>query len=209
MSVQIITNEDCMKMMSRYDDGYFDLAIVDPPYGIERFKRQGSNVFKHSDHNGIWNNEKPTNDYFKELFRISKHQIIWGGNNFDLPASEYFIVWDKKKGFNSFAMCEYAWTNIKIPAKIFRSSSMDLTRIHNTQKPVRLYWWLLKNYAKPSYKILDTHIGSGTIRLACYMLGFELHGCELDLKTYNQQEVYFNKNKGHGIHDTDLNKLFQ
>lgn len=116
-----ITNEDNMALMARYPDNYFELAIVDPPYGLERFKKGGSHVNKHGSSKGQWNNIKPSDEYFKELFRVSKNQIIWGANNFNLPASEYFIIWQKSNAEDfSFAMCEMAWTNCKVPAKVFK-----------------------------------------------------------------------------------------
>jgi len=184
----IITNEDNMELMARYPDNYFELAIVDPPYGIERFKKGGSHINKHGDENKIWNNEKPTEKYFNELFRVSKNQIIWGSNNFILPVSEYFIIWQKGNALDfSFAMVEQAWTNVRKPAKLFKNLHVQNTdeRIHPTQKPVKLYEWLLMNYAKEGDKILDTHLGSGSIAIACHNLGFELTACELDKEYYD------------------------
>jgi len=176
-------NEDCMQVMARYPDKHFELAIVDPPYGIERFKKGGSHLNKYGSEDGKWNNEKPSPEYFNVLFAKAKRVIIWGGNNFDLPESEYFIVWQKSnaEGF-SFAMCEMAWTNCSVPAKIYRHyhAQCSDSRIHPTQKPVELYRWLLKNYAKPGDKILDTHLGSGSIAIACNEMGFDLVGCEID-----------------------------
>ena len=184
-----ITNEDNMALMSRYPDNYFDLAIVDPPYGIERFKKGGSHVNKHGSEKGHWNNTKPTNEYFEELFRVSKNQIIWGANNFELPTSEYFIIWQKSNAEDfSFSMCEMAWTNCKVPAKILKHyhvQTQDKNKIHPTQKPVELYKWLLDKYAKQGDKILDTHLGSMSIAIACADYGFELVGCELDIDYYN------------------------
>ncbi len=180
-------NMDCMEGMKQIPDKYFDLAIVDPPYGLERFKRGGSHVNKYGNEKGKWNNEKPTAEYFDELFRVSKCQIVWGGNNFHLPTSEYFIIWQKGNAIDfSFAMCEYAWTNVKKPAKLFtryHASDKD-NRIHPTQKPVALYKWLLTNYAKAGDKILDTHVGSASSLIACYDLGFECLGFELDEDYY-------------------------
>ena len=185
-----VTNEDNMQLMARYPDNYFDLAIVDPPYGLERFKKGGSHVNKYGSENGQWNNEKPTKKYFKELFRVSKNQIIWGANNFELPTSEYFIIWQKSNAEDfSFAMCEMAWTNCKVPAKVYKKlhvSVNDKNKIHPTQKPAELYKWLLDKYAKPEYKILDTHLGSGSIAIACHDYGFELTACELDLEYYEK-----------------------
>ena len=180
-------NEDCMAGMARYSDKYFDLAIVDPPYGIERFKNGGSHLNKYGSSDRLWNNEKPSQQYFDELFRVSKYQIIWGGNNFALPTSEYFIVWQKSNALDfSFAMCEQAWTNVKKPAKLFTHfhASETANRIHPTQKPVALYKWLLTNYAKQGDKILDTHVGSASSLIACHDLGFSAVGFEIDEEYY-------------------------
>ena len=184
-----------MELMARYPDNYFDLAIVDPPYGLERFKKGGSHVNKYGSENGQWNNEKPTKKYFKELFRVSKNQIIWGANNFELPTSEYFIIWQKSNAENfSFAMCEMAWTNCKVPAKVYKKlhvSVDDKNKIHPTQKPKELYKWLLDKYAKQGDKILDTHLGSGSIAIACHDYGFELTACELDKEYYDSAKKRF------------------
>jgi len=184
-----ITNEDNMDLMARYEDNYFDLAIVDPPYGLERFKaKDGGNSKKiksFGDKDKNWNNIKPLDEYWTELFRISKNQIVWGANNFNLPTSEYFIIWDKMQMMPSFAQCEQAWTNCRVPAKIYRKRSIDPERIHPTQKPISLYEWLLMNYAKEGDKILDTHLGSGSIALACHNLKFDLTACELDTEYFN------------------------
>jgi len=188
----LITNEDNMELMARYEDNYFDLAIVDPPYGIERFKASdGGNTKKiksFGDKNKNWNNIKPNKEFFNELFRVSKYQIIWGSNNFDLPTSEYFIIWQKSNALDfSFAMVEQAWTNVKKPAKLYKHLHVHNKdkRIHPTQKPVKLYEWLLMNYAKQGDKILDTHLGSGSIALACHNLGYDLTACELDKDYYD------------------------
>jgi site-specific DNA-methyltransferase (adenine-specific) len=173
--------------MARYEDNYFDLAIVDPPYGLERFKKGGSLINKYGTEKQKWNNTKPNEYYFKELFRVSQKQIIWGANNFILPTSEYFIIWQKGNALDfSFAMVEQAWTNIKKPAKLLKhlhTQNKD-KRIHPTQKPVKLYEWLLMNYAKEGDKILDTHLGSGSIAIACHNLGYDLTACELDKEYY-------------------------
>jgi len=194
-----ITNEDNMELMARYDDKYFDLAIVDPPYGIERFKaKDGGNSKKiksFGDKDKNWNDIKPIDEYWNELFRVSKYQIIWGSNNFNLPTSEYFIVWDKMQMMPSFAQCEQAWTNCRVPAKIYRKRSIDPERIHPTQKPIALYEWLLMNYAKEGDKILDTHLGSGSIAIACHNLGFDLTACELDKDYYEAALKRFNNHK--------------
>lgn len=199
-------NMDCMEAMKDIPDKYFELAIVDPPYGLERFKHGGSVVNRYGDENGAWNNIKPTQEYFTELFRVSKNQIIWGANNFELPASEYFIIWDKVNPPTfSFAMCEQAWTNIKKPAKIFtyNSQSESACRIHPTQKPVALYEWLLKNYAKPGDKILDTHVGSASSLIACYNMGFDYMGFEIDADYYKAAQERINAVKSQ-IRLTDI-----
>jgi site-specific DNA-methyltransferase (adenine-specific) len=181
-----ITNEDNMELMKRTPDNYFDLAIVDPPYGIDRNgMNMGNSVFNKD--NKKWDNEIPNNDYFIELFRVSKNQIIWGGNYFPLPQSQYFAIWDKGETMygRDFAECEYAWVN-KGGTRIYKKSPNQPERIHPTQKPVALYKWLLDKYAKEGDKILDTHLGSGSIAIACHDYGFELTACELDEEYYEK-----------------------
>ena len=188
MDINKIHNQDCLEAMKLMQDNQCDLAIVDPPYGLERFKKGGSVVNKYGDENKHWNNIKPKKEYFTELFRISKKQIIWGANNFNLPTSEYFVIWQKGNALDfSFAMVEMAWTNIKKPAKLYKhlhAQNKD-KRIHPTQKPVKLYELLLINYAKEGDKILDTHLGSGSIAIACHNLGYDLTGYELDKEYYD------------------------
>ena len=186
-----VYNEDCIEVMKRYEDNYFDLAVVDPPYGLERFKKGGSHVNKHGSEKGQWNNEKPTKEYFNELFRVSKNQIIWGANNFELPTSEYFIIWQKSNAADfSFAMCEMAWTNCKVPAKIFKKLHVqveDKNKIHPTQKPIELYDWIFNNYATEGMKILDTHLGSGSSRISANRYKLDFVGCEIDVEYFNKQ----------------------
>ena len=185
----MIYNKDCMEAMKEMSDNQFDLAIVDPPYGIERFKKGfGTTRFKmdkRTAKNGIEWDIKPKDIFFIELFRVSKNQIIWGANNFVLPPTEYFCIWNKKQTVDNFATAEYAWVSmgLKKPAKIFEYSihkHNHTNKIHPTQKPVKLYEWLLMNYAKEGDTILDTHLGSGSIAIACHNLGFELTGYEID-----------------------------
>ena len=178
-----ITNEDNMQLMARYKDNYFDLAIVDPPYGIGI----SSNPIRQKHSKKEWDNNIPTEIYFQELFRVSKNQIIWGGNYFDLPPTQGYFVWDKKQPHDfSLAMCEYAWSSIQKPAKMWSLSVLkERGKIHPTQKPVELYEWVLINNAKEGDKILDTHLGSGSIALACHNLGYELTACELDKDYYD------------------------
>ncbi len=185
-----VFNIDCIEGMKKYPDKYFDLAIVDPPYGLERFKKGGSHVNKHGSEKGQWNNEKPTKEYFDELFRVSKNQIIWGANNFELPTSEYFIIWQKSNAEDfSFAMCEMAWTNCKVPAKVYKKlhiSVDDKNKIHPTQKPIELYDWILANYAKPNDLILDTHGGSMSSVIACLKGGYNITCFEIDREYYDK-----------------------
>jgi site-specific DNA-methyltransferase (adenine-specific) len=180
-----------MQLMARYEDNHFDLAIVDPPYGIERFKKVTDTPSEKDVHAKrfqnmeLINDIKPTKKYWNELFRVSKNQIVWGANNFTLPESEYFLVWDKKQAMPNFARCELAYVSmgLKTPAKIFEYSIYkhnQTTKIHSTQKPVSLYEFILMNYAKQGDKILDTHLGSGSIAIACHNLGYDLTACELD-----------------------------
>ena len=186
-----ITNEDNMELMARYPDNHFELAIVDPPYGIgDKFKggNSGKMNFNEVVEKG-WDNETPSKEYFNELKRVSKDQIIWGGNYFldNLGNTRCFICWDKKISEDfTLAMAELAWTSFDKLAKIFRMSVPKTGgKIHPTQKPIRLYEWLLMNYAKEGDKILDTHLGSGSIALACHNLNFDLTACELDTEYYN------------------------
>lgn len=174
-------NMDCMEAMKQIPDKYFELAIVDPPYGISI--TDSGRLGKYNKNKNRWDDNVPTDDYFKELLRISQNQIIWGGNYFDLPPTRGFIIWDKKQPQDvSFASCEFAWSNFERSAKTFYYSPMQDSKIrqHPTQKPVALYKWLLINYAKQGDKILDTHVGSASSLIACYDLGFEYMGFELD-----------------------------
>ena len=218
------TNEDCMTGMARYPDKYFDLAIVDPPYGVgsvtympstrvrafggfldkyqidivtldmnQRKKMKVEVVHNENYDKTIRNfgdeNVSPPPAYFEELFRVSKNQIIWGGNYFILPPSRGFIVWKKTTVTENFsmAMCEYAWMSYNENAKVWEGNGQGTAvdpRMHPTQKPVALYKWLLKNYAKPNDKILDTHVGSASSLIACHDMGFDATGFELDADYY-------------------------
>ena len=181
-----ITNEDNMLLMARYPDNYFDLAIVDPPYGIDRNgMNMGNSVFNKDDKK--WDKNTPDKEYFDELFRVSKNQIIWGGNYFELPPSQYFAIWDKGETMygRDFAECEFAWVKSG-GTRIYKKSPNQPDRIHPTQKPIQLYKWTLKRYAKQGDKILDTHLGSGSIAIACHDLGFDLTACELDKEYFDK-----------------------
>ena len=180
-----ITNEDNMLLMARYPDNYFDLAIVDIPYGLgDKLTQGGTWANKYKKGDADWD-VLPTKDYFNELFRISKNQIIWGGNYTELPATRCFLIWDKVAQMETMADCEFAWTSFDKNAKIFRHvRNTSEKRIHITQKPISLYKWILDKYAKEGDKILDTHLGSGSIAIACHDYGFELTACELDPDYY-------------------------
>lgn len=193
----MLYNMDCIEYMRGLPDKAFDLAIVDPPYGLARLSvvenRDPNSKYRRSmsrmvDSANSWNAAKPTEEYWAELFRVSTEQIVWGANNFTLPESEYFCVWDKQQTVDNFASAEYAWVSMnawKKPAKVFRyqihAANAADTKIHHTQKPVKLYEWLMTNYAKPGQSILDTHLGSMSSVIAALNLGYEIVGCELDV----------------------------
>jgi site-specific DNA-methyltransferase (adenine-specific) len=184
-----IENCDNMLLMARYPDNYFDLAIVDPPYGLgDSVVNSGGRFKRYHNDNGNWDTAIPSNEYFKELFRVSKNQIIWGGNYFELPKNKCFVIWDKQQPEDvSFAMCEYAWASFDKVSKIFKKRTQGQEdRFHPTQKPIYLYSFLLKHFAKQGDKILDTHLGSGSIAIACHDYNFELTACELDKEYYDK-----------------------
>jgi site-specific DNA-methyltransferase (adenine-specific) len=184
-----ITNEDNMELMARYPDNYFDLAIVDPPYGLGKAVVNSGGRFKrYENKNGNWDINTPNDEYFRELFRVSKEQIIWGGNYFNLPPNKCFLIWDKgQPEAISFAMAEYAWCSFDKVAQIFKKRTQGQEeRFHPTQKPIQLYKFILDKYAKPNDKILDTHLGSGSIAIACHDYGFDLTACELDKEYYDK-----------------------
>lgn len=199
-------NVDCMDLLKETPDNYYELAIVDVPYGIgedgrktqsrvvptEKWKNPVAKPYKL----GNWDNETPSKKYFEELKRVSKNQIIWGANHFieNIPQanSSCWIIWDKKNGNADFADCELAYTSLKTAVRKFEwlwagfRKQEPENRIHPTQKPVALYKWLLKNYAKEGDKILDTHLGSGSTAIACHCMGFDLTACELDKEYFGQ-----------------------
>lgn len=209
-------NMDCMEGMKEFPDEYFDLAIVDPPYGINAPKKnmgssrgyistatrlrehrlnQGAGKLKNRVLNTMncdWDSNPPNKDYFSELFRVSKYQIIWGGNYFDLPPTRGIICWDKCQPWENFSQFELAWTSFDRPAAMFKYSNTGGAniekKIHPTQKPIKLYEWLLSKYAKLGDKILDTHVGSASSLIACYNMNFDYIGFELD-------EFYYKKPK--------------
>tara|TARA_R110000782_G_scaffold70221_1_gene141090 strand:- start:22 stop:690 length:669 start_codon:yes stop_codon:yes gene_type:complete len=203
-----IYNKDCLEAMKLMKDNKFDLAIVDPPYGIKASKTNGgvsnpfggkgkkvkSKTYKEKD----WDNSAPKKEYFIELNRVSKNVIIWGANHFieNIPKanSSCWIVWDKDNSENYFADCELAYTSFKTAVRRFKwkwhgmlqqNMKQKQKRIHPTEKPIKLYEWLLMNYAKEGDKILDTHLGSGSIAIACHNLGYDLEGYELDKEYFD------------------------
>lgn len=202
-----LLNIDCMEYMKDIPDNYFELVIVDVPYGIDesgQTNKTRSKLAISKDYgNKEWDNNSPDQNYFNELMRISKNQIIWGANHFisKIPFdSSCWIVWDKENGQNDFADCELAWTSFKTAVRRFRYKWHGMLqenmknkeeRIHPTQKPVALYKWLLKNYAKPGWKLFDSHSGSGSFRIAAYDMGFDLISCEIDKDYCRDNEARF------------------
>lgn len=190
----MIYNEDCMEGMKRHEDNYFDLAIVDPPFGIGSYWMKQ----KHTQHYGDpkWNEKAPSSDYFNQLFRVSKNQIIWGGNYFTnhLPVTNSWIVWDKGNDVEKMntSECELAWTSFRIPMrKVFiqwsggrKGNETGIKCIHPCQRPIDLHKWILTHYTNEGDKILDTHMGSGSIAIACHYLDFDLTAFEIDKDYY-------------------------
>lgn len=177
-------NMDCMQGMKEFPDKYFELAIVDPPYGIKRLENPKGRLEKYGDTTKA-NNSVPTEKYFDELFRVSKNQIIWGANYFNMPPCRDFVCWYKHQPVKNYSDCEFAWTSFDRPSKVFDypyfgNIGADDLRIHPTQKPVALYEWLLNRYAKPNDIILDTHVGSASSLIACYNTNHKFVGFELD-----------------------------
>lgn len=203
-------NVDCMEGLKDVPDKYFDLAVVDPVYGdvtkggymtnTESVARLAKATIYH---NGIWNQTKTGREYFDELFRVSKNQVIWGGNYFSEEIrrnSQCWLVWDKENGDTKYADCELAWTSFNSAVRVFRFKWQGMLqgdmahkegKIHPTQKPVALYTWIYNRYAKPGDKILDTHLGSGSSRIAAYDLGLDFTGYEIDKVYFDLQEERF------------------
>jgi site-specific DNA-methyltransferase (adenine-specific) len=192
--------------MAECQDKQFELAIVDPPYGIGQQKQsnlkgyngrpslavrlqknrlnQGSGKLKDrilNNSNCEWDNNIPDDNYFEELFRITQNQIIWGGNYFSLPPTRGMLCWDKVQPWENFSQIELAWTSFDVPAKLFKFDNRTGGKIHPTEKPIALYKYLLQNYAKPGWTIFDSHAGSCSLAIACHDLGFKLTACEMDL----------------------------
>jgi site-specific DNA-methyltransferase (adenine-specific) len=201
-----VFNQDCMEVMKRYPDKYFDLAVVDPPYGINfgvfnrTNKDSNGNRYKADKYkNSDWDTGIPTEDYFIELKRVSKNQIIWGGNYFPLPPTQCFIFWYKQNPVKNFSDGELAWTSFKRPALCFdfryygglSGNTKAEAKVHPTQKPIELYEWVYGNFSKQGDKILDTHLGSGSSRIAADRAGLEFVGCELDKDYFEAAEQRF------------------
>ena len=199
MPISTVECCDCMDFMAKFPDKFFDLAIVDPPYGMDFGKTQtgkGWIVRKSKD----WDKTTPTKEYFIELSRVSKNQIIWGGNYMaeHLPPSRGWVFWDKGQRKFSLADGELAWTSFDRALRVFdfpRPRANQEDKIHPTQKPVALYVWLLQNYAKPGDKILDTHMGSQSSRIAAWKMGFDYWGCEIDQEYFDQGCARFEKER--------------
>lgn len=198
-----VYNCDCLEYMRLLPDKHFDLCIADPPYGMGNSR---CNKSRHSGNGKLANRvlnmnadafEKwdiaPSQEYFDELFRVSKHLIIWGGNYFNLPPTRGIICWDKCQPWENFSQWEMAWTSFDTPASLFRFDNRTGDKIHPTQKPIALYCWLLDKYAKSDYKIFDPYLGSGSSRIAAYKKGFDFYACELDKDYYESQEERFRR----------------
>lgn len=186
-----VTCEDCMSLMARYPDNHFDLAIVDPPYGIGASAGVGKyGRLKNEANDKRWDDAIPPIEYFDELRRVSREQIIWGGNYFHLPPTRGWVIWDKDAGFEGrdFSEAELAWCSIDCNIRIFRRDPLARgdyrAKIHPTQKPVELYRWLLERYAKPGQRLLDTHLGSGSHAIAAHYFGAHLTACDRDPDYY-------------------------
>jgi len=188
-----LLNIDCMEYMATMQDKYFDLAIVDPPYGSGQHFN-----FRYGDGDDVYENIAPSKEYFEQLERVSKNQIIWGGNYFTdkLSVSRCWISWYKGQPINAFSDFELAWTSFDATSRSVKIESYGfnhadkrqtgMSTIHPTQKPIALYKWLLKNYASPDFKIIDTHLGSGSSAIAAYDFGIaEFVGCEIDKEYYD------------------------
>lgn len=230
LELNMLYNMDCMEGMKLFPDNHFQLAIVDPPYGINAPNMSmGSNKSRKGDgYPGVsvaeklrkgrlnagagklknralnkmpiaWDYEKPSPEYFKELFRVSQNQIIWGGNYFDLPPTRGIVCWDKCQPWENFSQWEMAWTSFDRPAALYRLSNTGGAnaekKIHPTQKPVKLYEWLLAKYAVRGDKILDTHVGSASSLIACHNYGFEYIGFEIDKQYYTDADKRLSKAK--------------
>jgi site-specific DNA-methyltransferase (adenine-specific) len=211
----IVYNCDCVEFLERCKINQFDLTFSDPPYGIgvdgvNIIKNKSGDQNHHYDHSKMWDSEIPDSYYFHEIIIRTKNQIIWGGNYFlnHLGYCKAPIIWDKLNGNSMYADGEFAWTSKGLPKNLrifkhqwcgaFKDSERKTIKIHPTQKPIALYKWLLKNYAKPGWTIFDSHVGSGSSRIACYDMGFDFVGCEIDSDYYQAQEERFKNHIAQG-----------
>lgn len=195
-----VYNCDCMKYMASIPDKFFDLVIADPPYGIDIGHGLGSGKKNCKMHYG-WQLDAPSEDFFNELFRVSKEQIIWGGNYFHLPLCDNWIVWDKMNYNLSFGEGELAWCSIHRKLRIFKHCSTKVdgkSKIHPTQKPIALYAWILRTYGGGMSRIFDPMMGSQSSRIAAYKMGFDFWGCELDKEYFDRGNERFER-ECHGI----------
>lgn len=197
---QSALHTDCLEFMQSCKDAQFDLAVVDPPYGIRGITGRNvshgrgklkNRIFHLKSESFLKWDVAPKQEYFDQLFRVSKNQVIWGGNYFKLPPTRGFLVWDKLQPFQNFSRCEYAWTSFDFPSKLFHFDNRYAGKIHPTQKPVALYKWVLSHCAKEGDTIFDSHLGSGSSRIAAYDLGLDFVGCEINKDYYNLQEARF------------------
>jgi site-specific DNA-methyltransferase (adenine-specific) len=207
-------NMDCMDGMAQFPDKFFELAIIDPPYGIET-RGHAQDRFRNGMQLDTVNDQKPNAKYFRDLFRVSKNQIIWGYNHLSdmLPKCREFVFWYKHQPVVTFADGELAWTSFQRTARCFDypyfgGTNTEKDKIHPTQKPIALYKWLLYNYAKPGDKILDTHVGSASSLIACHQMGYEYWGFELDTDYFNAATERLNRAKAQ-VSMTELVKPIQ
>ena len=198
MPISEVYNMDCMEYMKSVPDKFFELAVVDPPYGLDKKSTHGRGKLKDRCLNRgniqKWD-IRPSQEHFDELFRVSRNQIIWGGNYFPLPPTRGILCWDKIQPWENFSQIELAWTSFDCPSAIIHLSNTGgankEAKIHPTQKPVALYHWILKKFANPGDKVLDTHLGSGSSRIAAYKMGFDFYGTEIDKEYFDAQEKRF------------------
>ena len=191
-----VLNVDCLEYMRSLPDKHFDLCIADPPYGLDKKSTHGRGKLK----NRIINRDSihdwdvvPSEEVFSEMMRVSKNQIIWGGNYFPLPPTRCFVCWDKVQPWENFSQCEFAWTSFDYPAKMFRFDNRTTQKIHPTQKPSELYAFLLQRFAKEGDTIFDPFLGSGSSRISAYKMGFDFVGCEIDERFFNLQQERFDR----------------
>lgn len=200
MSSSIVYNSDCLEAMRAMPDRAFDICIADPPYGLDKKILSGGKNghvkfhIQYGESQTRWD-KKPDAELFDEVFRVSKNQIIWGGNYFGLPPNRCFVIWDKVQPEEcTFSMAEYAWCSFESRAQIYRQSVLtNHGKIHPTEKPIKLYRWLLEKFAKSGDRVLDPFLGSGSSRIACHEMGFDFVGYELDKEYYDAQEKRFAK----------------